>query len=63
VIGKASAAPTASDRILIEHPPLNTVGSDPSIDPARAAEDEPNGRRNRRASEQHEQHRAMPYVE
>ena len=36
VIGKASAAPTAS-----EHPPLITVGSDPRFNPPRAAADEP----------------------
>jgi len=43
VIGKPAAAPTASGRILIEHPPLITLGSDPSLNPPRAGEDEPHG--------------------
>lgn len=41
VIGRAPAAPTASDRILIEHPALITMGADPSLNPPRAAEDVP----------------------
>jgi hypothetical protein len=54
VIGKAPAAQTASDWILIEHPPLITVGRGPSIDPPRGAEDEPH------RSKQHEERRARP---
>src|SRR5437762_14380855 len=43
VIGKGSAEPTASDRMLIEDPPLITAGSDPSFIPPRPAEPEPLG--------------------
>ena len=43
VIGKPAAAPTASGQILIEHPPLINVGSDPSLNPPQAGEHEPEG--------------------
>ena len=43
VIGTSAAAPTASDRILIEHPPLITFGGDPGLNPPQAGDDEPHG--------------------
>jgi len=43
VIVRASTAPPVPNRLLIEHPPLLTPGSDASIDLSRAAGDEPNG--------------------
>src|ERR1051325_2374399 len=43
VIGNASTVPTASDRIIIEHPPLITVGTGPDFNTSRAAEPGPLG--------------------
>src|SRR5215831_13586787 len=40
VIGKASGAPAASGRLLIEHPPLIIAASEPSFNPPRGREAE-----------------------